>query len=165
MTFSFDLAMQTLVSKSTSKTTLINMDRKEFLASLGISAASFAIMNCAGCAKSEDGPSSGINGPAGVNFTLDLNASANAVLSTNGGFLTSNDVIVLRKSAGNFIAVQRSCTHGNYSLIYQSSSSRFYCNNHGASFSESGAVSNGPASRSLSVYKTELTGTNLRVYS
>jgi len=141
------------------------MDRKEFLASLGISAASFAIMNCAGCAKSTDGPSSGTSGPANVNFILDLNASANAALSNNGGFIISNDVIVVRKSAGNFIAVQRSCTHENYSLTYQPSNSRFYCPNHGATFSESGAVGNGPANRALTVYKTELTGTNLRVYS
>jgi cytochrome b6-f complex iron-sulfur subunit len=141
------------------------MDRKEFLASLGISAASFAIMNCAGCAKNSDGPSSGTTGPTTLNFTLDLNASSNAALLNNGGFLISNDVIVVRKSAGNYIALQRSCTHENYSLTYQPSNSRFYCSNHGATFTESGAVSNGPANRSLSVYKTELTGTNLRVYS
>lgn len=141
------------------------MDRKDFLATLGISAAGFALMNCAGCAKSSDGPSSGISGPIGVNFTIDLNASSSAALLNNGGFLISNNIIVVRKSLGNFIAVQRSCTHENYSLTYQPSGSRFYCSNHGATFSESGAVTNGPANRSLSVYKTELTGTTLRVYS
>ncbi|SDM12507.1 cytochrome b6-f complex iron-sulfur subunit [Daejeonella rubra] len=141
------------------------MDRKEFLAGLGISAASFTLLNCAGCAKSEEGPSSVLSGPVNVNFTLDLNASANASLLNNDGFLISNDVIVVRKSTGNFIAVQRSCTHENYSLTYQSSNSRICCSNHGATFSEGGTVSNGPASRSLSVYKTELTGTILRVYS
>ena len=141
------------------------MDRKEFLASLGISAASLALMNCAGCAKSTDEPSSGTSGTTNVNFTLDLNASANSALLNNGGFLISNDVIVVRKSLGNFIAVQRTCTHENYGLTYQAAASRFYCNNHGATFSDGGAVTNGPANRPLTVYKTELTGSNLRVYS
>lgn len=63
------------------------MDRKEFFASLGISAASFVLMNCAGCAKSTDSPSSGTGGaPASVNFTLDLNATANTALTHDGGF-------------------------------------------------------------------------------
>ena len=141
------------------------MDRKEFFASLGLSAASFALMNCAGCTKSTDSPSSGQGGaPASVNFTLDLNAAANSALTRDGGFLISNDVIVVRKSLGVFIAVQRSCTHSNVSLTYQSSINKFYCSAHGATFSESGAVGNGPATRPLNVYQTELTGTTLRIY-
>lgn len=142
------------------------MDRKEFLASLGISAASFAVISCIGCSKSGSNPSGGtVTGPTGVNFTLDLSSSANAALLANGGYLVSNGVIVARTTAGAYIAVQQSCTHENYGLIYQGSNSRFYCGNHGATFSNSGAVTNGPASRALTVYNTTLTGTSLRVYS
>jgi len=142
------------------------MDRKEFLASIGLGAASFAVLSCLGCSKSSDNSPSGTTaGPAGVNFTLDLSASANAALLTNGGYLVSNGVIVARATAGAYIAVQQSCTHQSYGLVYQGSNNRFYCNNHGATFSNSGTVTNGPASRALTVYNTTLTGTSLRVYS
>lgn len=142
------------------------MDRKEFLASIGLGAASFALVNCLGCSKSSDASSSGgTTGPTGVNFTLDLSSSANAALLNNGGYLVSNGVIVARTTAGAYIAVQQSCTHESYGLVYQGANSRFYCANHGATFSNSGAVTGGPAPRALTVYNTALTGTSLRVYS
>ncbi|ALL07025.1 (2Fe-2S)-binding protein [Pedobacter sp. PACM 27299] len=141
------------------------MDRKDFLASIGLSAATFAFINCAGCAKSSNAPSGDTSGPTGIDFTLDLNLPANAGLSNNGGHLVSNGVIVARTTSGSFVAAQRSCTHESYGLIYQPSASRFYCANHGATFSESGTVTNGPASRALTTYHTQLTGTSLRIYS
>jgi len=141
------------------------MDRKDFLASIGISAATFALINCAGCSKSSNYPSGDTSGPTGINFTLDLTLSANSALTANGGYLVSNGVIVARNNSGSFVAVQRSCTHESYGLIYQGSANRFYCANHGATFSENGNVTNGPASRSLTTYHTQLTGTSLRIYS
>ncbi|MEO7529830.1 MAG: Rieske 2Fe-2S domain-containing protein [Sediminibacterium sp.] len=127
------------------------MDRKYFLASTGLSAATFALINCAGCAKSSSSPSTDTSGPTGIDFTPDLSLSANSVLNTSGGYLVSNGVIVARTSSGTYLAVQRSCTHESYSLIYQASANRFYCANHGATFSESGTVTNGPASRTLTI--------------
>lgn len=142
------------------------MDRKDFLAKTGIAALSFAVISCIGCSKSSDSASTGTTtGPTGIDFTLDLSATANAALLTNGGYLVSNGVIVARTLAGAYISVQHSCTHESYSLVYQGSSSRFYCANHGATFSNTGAVTNGPATRALTVYNTVLTGTSLRVYS
>jgi cytochrome b6-f complex iron-sulfur subunit len=141
------------------------MDRKDFLNSIGISAATFALINCIGCKKNDGSSSSDTTGPKGLNFSFDLSLTANAALLSNGGFLVSNGVIVARTNKGGYIAVQRSCTHESYTLTYQSTTSRFYCPNHGATFSENGAVTNGPASRSLSVYNTQLTGTTLKIYS
>lgn len=141
------------------------MDRKDFLNSIGMSTAAFALINCIGCKKTEGSSSSDTTGPTGVNFTLDLSLAANAALLSNGGSLVSNGVIVAKTKTGTYIAVQRSCTHESYTLTYQSSNSRFYCPNHGATFSENGAVTNGPASRSLTVYNTQLTGTTLKIYS
>ncbi|TDG34937.1 Rieske (2Fe-2S) protein [Pedobacter changchengzhani] len=142
------------------------MDRKDFLNSMGMSVAGFAILNCMGCKKTDGGTASAnTKGATGVNFTLDLSLSANAALLNNGGSLISNGVIVAKTKNGNYIAVQRSCTHESYTLTYQSANSRFYCPNHGATFTEGGAVTNGPASNSLTVYNTTLTGTSLRVYS
>ncbi|MFC3560604.1 QcrA and Rieske domain-containing protein [Pedobacter jamesrossensis] len=141
------------------------MDRKDFLNSMGMSAAAFALLNCMGCKKTDIGSSPDTIGPSGINFTIDLSLAANSALLGNGGSLISNGLIVARTKTGSYIAVQRSCTHESYTLTYQSPNSRFYCPNHGATFSEGGAVTNGPATRSLTVYNTTLTGTSLRVYS
>ncbi|WP_413667947.1 ubiquinol-cytochrome c reductase iron-sulfur subunit [Mucilaginibacter sp. Mucisp86] len=141
------------------------MDRKEFLSTIGITAASFALINCIGCSKKSDSASGSITGPTGVDFTLDLSLSANSALLSNGGYLASNGVIVAKTTAGAYIAVQQSCTHESYPLIYQGSSQQFYCNNHGSAFTEAGVVKNSPANRNLTVYKTTLTGTSLRVFS
>jgi len=143
------------------------MDRKEFLSVIGVSAAAFTVMNCMACSKSSDNSSSGnsVSGPTGVDFTLDLTATANAALLTNGGYMATNGVIVAKTTAGAYIAVQQSCTHESYPLIYQGSSQQFYCNNHGSAFTEAGAVKNSPASRNLTVYNTTLTNSSLRVYS
>ncbi|MBB6108012.1 QcrA and Rieske domain-containing protein [Mucilaginibacter lappiensis] len=141
------------------------MDRKEFLSAIGLTAASFALINCAGCSKKSDNGTSGVNGPSDINFTLDLTISANAALLTNGGYLASNGVIVAKTTAGTYVAVQQSCTHQSYPLIYQGSNQQFYCNNHGSAFTEAGVVKNSPANRNLTVYQTTLTGSSLRVFS
>ncbi|WP_231489811.1 ubiquinol-cytochrome c reductase iron-sulfur subunit [Pedobacter sp. Leaf170] len=141
------------------------MDRKDFLNSIGMSAAAFALINCVGCKKSDTSSSTGTTGPTGVNFSLDLSLAANAALLNNGGSLVSNGVIVAKTKMGSYIAVQQSCTHESYTLSYQSANSRFYCPNHGATFSENGAVTNGPATRALTVYNTQLIGTTLKIYS
>ena len=139
------------------------MDRKEFISLMGGGAVSAYLFTCIGCSKGSDGGS--IGGPSSIDFTLDLSSSANSALLTNGGYLAQQGVLVARTTAGAYIAVQQSCTHENYPLIYNGSSDQFYCNNHGSAFSEKGIVLNGPADRSLTVYKATLTGTSLRVYS
>ena len=143
------------------------MDRKEFLSVIGVSAAAFTVMNCMACSKSSDASSSGnsVSGPTGVDFTLDLTATANAALLSNGGYMATNGVIVAKTTAGAYIAVQQSCTHESYPLVYQASGQQFYCNNHGSAFTEAGVVKNSPASRNLTVYNTTLTNSSLRVYS
>jgi cytochrome b6-f complex iron-sulfur subunit len=139
------------------------MDRKDFLATIGMSAATLALISCAGCKKESTGNT--VTGPTGIDFTIDLTLAANAALLNNGGYLAVNKVLVARSTTGAYIAVQQSCSHENYPLIYQGSANHFYCNNHGSAFSEIGAVLNSPANRNLTVYKTTLTGNTLRIYS
>lgn len=107
----------------------------------------------------------GTTGPGNIDFTLDLSQSANSALNSNGGYVYSNGVIVARTNTGQYIAVQQSCTHEANSLAYQGGNSRFYCDRHGATFSESGTVTGGPTPRALTTYKTSLNGTSLRIYS
>ena len=139
------------------------MDRKEFLSLIGVSAASFSVLSClGGCSKSD--ASTG-TAPSNVDFTIDLSQSANAALTNNGGYLYRNGIIVAKTSSGNYIAVQQTCTHEAATVVYQPNSHRFYCDRHGATFSETGAVTGGPASRALQQYNTSLNGSMLRVYS
>lgn len=141
------------------------MDRKDFLSSIGMSAATFTLLSCIGCKKSDGSLSSDLAGPTGVDFTLDLSLAANSALLANGGSLISNNIIIAKTINGNFVALQRSCTHQNYQLTYESADHLFYCPSHGSTFSENGSVLNGPAVRSLSVYHVQQTGSSLRIYS
>lgn len=135
------------------------MDRKEFLALTGMSLGAFVLATCGiGCKKDDEESAS-------KNFTLDLNASANAALKNNGGSVVNDGVIIARTKTGNFIAVASACTHQGTTINYEAANNRFRCPNHGAVFNESGGVVSGPASRALTQYKTELNGNSLRVFS
>lgn len=144
------------------------MERKEFLNALGVSAASLLLATClGGCSKSSsDTPGMGNTPPppSNIDFTLDLNQTDNSNLGTNGGFIYKNGVIVARTTSGSYIAVAMACTHQGTSVVFDGANNRFFCNNHGSSFSTTGAVNNGPASTNLKQYSTTLTGRMLRVF-
>ena len=142
------------------------MDRKKFIQLMGIGTGTMILASClGGCTKDDDDDHETPTPASNVDFTLDLTQSANSALKNNGGYMVTNGVIVAKTNLGTYIAVQKSCTHEQYNLVYQGDNKRFYCFNHGATFSEAGAVTNGPATKSLVTYKTQLTGNSLRVYS
>jgi cytochrome b6-f complex iron-sulfur subunit len=141
------------------------MNRKEFLSLLGSTATSFALLTCLGGCTKTGGLSSDTIGPSNIDFSLDLSQPANAVLNNNGGYLYKSGIIVARTKNGQYIAVQQICTHENSSVVYQGNYSRFYCDRHGAIYSETGIVTGGPAPRALKQYNTSLDGNLLRVYS
>lgn len=133
------------------------MNRKEFLTLTGMSLGAFVLSTCGiGCKKEENSTK---------DFTLDLNASTNAALKNNGGSVITDGVIVARTNTGSYIAVASACTHQGTNVNFQSSNEQFKCPNHGAEFDASGKVLKGPATKALTQYKTELNGTNLRVFS
>lgn len=137
------------------------MDRKEFLAQVGIGSAIFLLPAClgilAGCTKDDVSTA-----PTNVDFTLDVSTGA---LSSNGGYLIKNGLVVARTTIGSFLAVSAACTHEGTTINFVSSNNSFKCPNHGATFGSAGQVTKGPASRSLKAYKTTLTGNLLRVFS
>lgn len=142
------------------------MERNEFLRLLGTA----GIAVCAGCSlescssSSDPSPSTG---PTGIDFTLDLTASANAALLIDGGFVYKSGVIVVCLSASLqvYTAVSQACTHQGTTIGFDVANGNFLCPNHGSRFSTAGAVVNGPATASLKKYNTSLTGTNLRVFA
>lgn len=142
------------------------MQRKEFLNALGVSTATFLFATClGGCSKagSTDAVNNGPMPPSNVDFVLDLTQSENANLATNGGYIYKNNIIVARTTAGSYIAVSMACTHQGTTVVYEGNNNRFYCNNHGSTFSNSGVVNNGPAATNLKQYATTLNGNMLRI--
>ncbi|MFN9782717.1 MAG: ubiquinol-cytochrome c reductase iron-sulfur subunit [Sphingobacteriales bacterium] len=142
------------------------MDRKEFLAQLGLSSAAIFAGAClAGCSKDDNGSGGGVTPPSNVDFTINLADSANASLNTAGGFIYQSGIIIARTLTDTYLAVAQACTHEGTSVVWQSGNNRFFCPNHGSTFSTTGAVTNGPAGSALRRYNTSLTGTNLRIFS
>jgi len=143
------------------------MERKEFLSQVGFGAAALLLPACFGsltsCSSNDVTPSGGgITPPTNLDFTLDVSTGA---LSANGGFLVTNGIIVARTLTGSFLAVSAACTHQGTTVQFRGASNDFLCSNHGSVFSAAGQVTNGPASRPLTQFKTTLTGTSLRVFS
>jgi cytochrome b6-f complex iron-sulfur subunit len=143
------------------------MDRKNFLSQVGVGAAAFLAPIClggiAGCGKSSTSSTPSVpNPPSGIDFTLDVSSGA---LSSNGGFLVSQGILVARTNAGSFLAVSAACTHQGTNVNYNAANNNFVCPNHGAKFSNTGMVTLGPATTNLTSYNTSLTNSTLRIYS
>ena len=104
------------------------MERSEFLKLLG----SGTVLACAGCLEACSSKSD--PAPTNVNFTLDLSLPENVKLTSAGGSLSKNGVIVACVSTTEYIAVSLACTHEGTSVTYQSGQKNFLCPNHGSRF-------------------------------
>ncbi len=137
------------------------MQRREFLSTLGLGAATVVCAQCLnGCTQPDP-----ISAPTNVDFTLDLSNPAYAVLKNVGGYLYNGGVVVAHVANGTYVAVSQACTHAGANVTYDLNTNSFYCPAHGSMFALSGAVTRGPAGNALGSYKTTLTGNSLRVYS
>jgi len=139
------------------------MERKEFLKSLGLGGAAIIAVYCTGCSLNGDNAIT----PAGnVDLTLDLTDPANAALNTDGGFIVTKGLVIARTTNGLYVAVTQVCSHeGHPNVTYLKSSNSFYCNVHGAMYDTSGRGLNSNGRNGLTTYKTEITGTSLRIFS
>ena len=145
------------------------MKRDEFLTTLGIGFTAV----CTGClyacgSKSDDPTPSGggggvINPPTTVNFTANLDTD----LINIGDSKAASGIVVVRLATGSnaasFTAVQQACTHEGFSINYVKNQGQFVCPNHGSTFSNSGAVTTGPAVSSLQKYPIVINGSTLTV--
>jgi cytochrome b6-f complex iron-sulfur subunit len=68
-----------------------------------------------------------------------------------------DNIIVTQTNSGEFVALSKICTHEGASVQYRTNSDRFYCPSHSSNFT--GSVMNGPATRALRKYATELNAT------
>ena len=147
------------------------MERKQFLKSLGASAAFAIAFPCLhGCSSDNDEETEGNTPiPTGIDFTIDLDEPANAKLADNGGFVLKNLVVIARNLEGEFVAASQVCSHQGYEEVrfVDSDGGIFYCDVHGSRFEQNGAPLNqvdGATAKTLKIFKTELTGTMLRIF-
>jgi cytochrome b6-f complex iron-sulfur subunit len=143
------------------------MDRKEFLSHLGLgSTAIFAAACMQACSKSDSNSPAQVTPTGSVDVTLDLSDPANAALKNPGGYVIIKGIIVALATNGNYLAVSSACPHEGVNVQYRPTQDQFYCSAHGSYFASSGKYISGPANgRSLTQFKTTLTGSSLRVYA
>ncbi|QWX82790.1 Rieske 2Fe-2S domain-containing protein [Cellulophaga sp. HaHaR_3_176] len=150
------------------------MERKAFLKTLGAGAAFAIAFPClhgcssdSGSGEVEEGEGGGLEAPTGIDFTIDLNSSEASNLSTNGGFIIANSIVVARNLEGVFVAGSQVCSHeANKKVTFISDSGGiFSCSEHGARFDQTGQPLNSITTSRLLVYNTEeLSNNMLRVF-
>ncbi|WP_276167699.1 ubiquinol-cytochrome c reductase iron-sulfur subunit [Zobellia alginiliquefaciens] len=149
------------------------MERKHFLKTLGASAAFALAFPCLHGCSSDSGDNIEGEGntpvPTGIDFTLDLEASENAKLAENGGFIVKDLVVVAKNLEGEFVAASQVCSHQGYEEVRFASINGgiFYCDVHNSRFEQNGTPINqvdSAAPKALKVFKTELNGNMLRIF-
>lgn len=99
--------------------------------------------------------------PAKIN--LDLSLPANSSLNNTGGSIITQDVLVINKGDGNYVALSSVCTHQGCTVAYNSGVDQIQCPCHGSVYTTSGSVVTGPAPRALKSYPVSLTGNILSI--
>lgn len=96
---------------------------------------------------------------------VDLTASTATALKNDGGYVIVNgSVVVANVANGQYVAAQNLCTHQPRQRIIFNNS-EFYCTDHGARFTLSGAGLNTLGSRGITVYRTANDGKTLVVFA
>ncbi|CAH0994254.1 hypothetical protein EMA8858_00363 [Emticicia aquatica] len=139
------------------------ISRNAFLRKMGFGSAAMLALLCTGeltsCTNATVAPASG-----SVDFTIDLTNAANIALTKNGGYIIQNNIVIAKTSLGTYAAVTLVCSHEQRKeVMYRTD--RFYCSAHGAEFDNTGKGLNSNGKKGIAAYKTELTGTTLRVYA
>ena len=137
--------------------------RHEFLKSLGLKGASLLAVYCGATALSSCQNES-VTPASNVDFSIDLNSAAYTKLNTAGNYVIANGIVIARISTTAFAAVTQVCSHENKANVIYSGGG-FYCTQHGATFSTTGAGTNANGSKGIKAYQTTLSGTTLRIYS
>lgn len=141
------------------------MKRDEFLSTLtgGFSAACVACLASA-CSKDESGAPNSVNMP---NTSSGLSINLDSELKSINDFVAKSGYIIIRTASGNtpasFLAVSSVCPHAGATVEYKQASTSFLCAAHGSTFSATGALVLGPATRGLSKFEVEIVGATLRL--
>ena len=137
------------------------MDRKEFLALALKGAVAAGALYCVGCSNKSSNP---VDTSGGVNFTIDLNDSANQALKTDGGYVYNSGIIIINEGNNVIRAFSQHCPHQGYSVEYSKSQGIIYCPAHGSTFNATnGALTGGPATTGVTEFTVTVSGTKITV--
>lgn len=112
------------------------------------------------CSKDNTGDTTGGNN--GNTITLDLTDAKYSALTTAGGFVNVQGIIVANTTAG-YVALDNTCTHQGCGISFSSANNNFPCPCHGSVFSTNGSVVNGPATVALKSYSVAKNGNTLTI--
>jgi len=136
------------------------MERRDFLNKIGLGAAFVLTSACLHSCKKDD-----TTAPA-VDFIVDLTTSEATILKTPGNYIIKNQVVIARGTDGNYYAATVTCSHeGRKEITYNELSNTYLCTAHGAEYDLTGKGLNDNGKKGLTIYKTSVTGTTLRIYS
>jgi len=94
---------------------------------------------------------------------INLDDAVNSDLNSDGGYRIVSGIIVINTGNENFVALSSACTHEGCAVEYDNSANNLPCDCHGAVFSTSGSVLNGPATVPLKKYQVSRTGNILKI--
>ncbi|MBM3421584.1 MAG: Rieske (2Fe-2S) protein [Bacteroidetes bacterium] len=136
------------------------MNRREVIRKVAMGGTTLVVLPAmlASCEKEPDGPGGG-----GNDLTIDLGLPANAALNNTGGFIVTNNIIVINTGSGNYTALSAVCTHAGCTVSYSAAANNLPCACHGSLFAIGGAVINGPATSPLAVYPVSKSGSILTI--
>ena len=137
--------------------------RLEFLKSLGLKGASLLAVYC-GVSTLSSCKNESVAPASSVDFSLDLTNATYSKLNTVGNYVIANGIVIARVSSTGFAAVTQVCSHENKANVIYSGGG-FYCTQHGATFSTTGAGTNANGSKGIKAYQTSLSGTSLRIFA
>ena len=145
------------------------MDRKDFLKQAGI----ILTASCTGailysCSNPADGDFSDDNivnstDPGftvdGNQIKIDLGSEAGQIISQLNGWLLIRDrrILVINTDGQNINAFSSQCPHAACATSWASSNGNLTCTCHGSVFTGEGEVIQGPATRDLTFFESELT--------
>lgn len=142
------------------------MKRKEFLRTLGASAAFAVTFPCLHGCSSDSEDLEQLPVPTGVDFTIDLNDTEAAPLAENGGFILKNFVVIARNLEGELVAASQICSHQQTEEVrfISEDGGIFRCSTHGSRFAQNGIPLNSITNNPLKIFNTQLNANILRVF-
>jgi Rieske Fe-S protein len=142
--------------------------RREFCAGCGKAAALLALGAVTGCGggSSPTGPSDSAQSLASVSAsvsgrTVSVSLAGSSPLASTGGMAVTQTSIgtflLTRTGAASITVLTATCTHEGCAIT-GFAGAQFVCPCHGSTFTTSGAVVKGPASRSLQQFSAQVSG-------
>ena len=146
------------------------MERKQFIRKIAaggsiLLVAPFVFNSCSDGTDDimNDNGDSGNNSGNSNAVTVDLNGSDMSALKTVGGYAYKGNIIIIRASENQYIALSKVCTHQGCTVEYSKSSDQVVCPCHSSVFTTSGSVVSGPASANLKKYTVKVEGNSLTI--